>query len=49
MTNYQRKYKYPKEFVTKKGILKKNHKKKINTWLQKMKNQSSESYNNLML
>lgn len=49
MTKYQRKYKYPKEYITKKGTLKKNHKKKINTWLQKLKNQTPETYNELML
>ena len=47
--NYQRKYKYPKEFVTKRGTLKKNHKKQINNWLQKVKHQTPETYNNLML
>ena len=41
--NYQRKYKYPKEFVTKRGTLKKNHKKQINNWLQKVKHQTPET------
>ena len=35
---YKRKYQYPIEFVTKRGTLNKNKKRKVNEWIQDMKN-----------
>ena len=46
---YKRKYEYPKEYITKKGKLKKNYKRKINDWKKKMNNQTKENYNEIML
>tara|TARA_R110002072_G_scaffold2896_1_gene22403 strand:- start:265 stop:495 length:231 start_codon:yes stop_codon:yes gene_type:complete len=49
MTNYKRKYQYPIEFITKRGTLKKNKKRKVNEWIQDMKNFNMKSYNELKL
>ncbi len=46
---YKRKYQYPIEFITKRGTLKKNKKRKINKWIQDMKNYDMKSYNELKL
>ena len=49
MTKHKRKYQYPIEFITKHGALNKNKKKKINEWIQDMKNYDMKSYNELKL
>ena len=49
MTNYKRKYQYPIEFITKRGTLNKNKKRKVNEWIQDMKNYDMKSYNQLKL
>ena len=49
MTNYKRKYQYPIEFITKKGTLNKNKKRKVNEWIQDMKNYDMKSYTSLIL
>ena len=49
MTTYKRKYQYPNDFITIKGTLKKNKKRKVNEWIQDMKNYDMKSYNNFKL
>jgi hypothetical protein len=46
---YQRKYKYPKDLITKRGTLNKNKKRKVNEWIQDMKKFNMQSYNELKL
>ena len=46
---YKRKYHYPIEFITKRGTLNKNKKRKVNEWIQDMKKFNMESYNQLKL
>ena len=46
---YKRKYKYPSDFISKKGTLKKNRRKQINKWINTLKNHNLNSYNSLML